>query len=350
MTDQLVVSQEPDEVVTATPDGTQAPVTENTQTTPTEATEAKPEVPAGPTQEEVDAKANEFKALLDEVLSGDADGERDVATGHMSESLKQRIKQAYVDLPPGNSKTSARNQVKAYVNEKLTAIMGSDEPDIFAARTLFVVQNDLLVATGGPSATIAKAPVDPTEAFVDQITALYLAPNFVAVPEGVAEDWAQRVDAKAAELRDAEETQAYLAWVNGDTTKVSDAEDAEEKRGPEPEVNPVIKQAVAISRGKALGRTSRPRKAGSTSGAPRAVHTGPKRDVGKHIAEAFADKPVGTWMSVGDITKFHSQEYGGPAVSQGAVSARIYAEKGCTVPGIEAAEGPTGKRGAKKVS
>ena len=360
MTDQLVVTQEPDESVTVTPDGTEAPVTpQTTEATadgtqapaqPAEATATEVEAkPAGPTQEEVDAAAQSFKDLLDEVLSGDADGERDVATGHMSESLKQRIKQAYGDLPAGNTKTAARNQVKAYVNEKLTSIMDSDEPDIFAARTLFVVQNDLLVATGGPSATIAKAPVDPTEAFVASITALYLAPNFVEVPEGVAADWATRVDNKAAELRDAEGTTAYLAWVNGDTSPVSE-EDATEKRGPEPEVDPIIKQAVAISRGKGVGRTTRPRKASGASGTPRAAHTGPKRDVGKHIAEAFADKPVGTWMSIGDITKFESVEYGGPAVSQGAVSARVYAEKGCTVPGIVAAEGPTGKRGAKKVS
>lgn len=359
MSDQLVVDEAvaPDtESVTTTPDGTEAPVTpENTETTAdgTQApAEAKPEAPAGPTQAEVDAAAASFKALLDEVLSGDADGERDVATGHMSESLKQKIKQAYVDLPPGTSKTSARTQVKAYVTEKLTTIMDSDEPDIFAARTLFVVQNDLLVATGGPSATIAKTPVDPTEAFVASVTALYLAPNFVEVPEGVADDWASRVDAKAGELRDAEATREYLAWVTGDTSPVSD-EDPTEKRGPEPEVDPIVKSAVAISRGKALGRVARPRKAGSASGAStatRQAYTGPKRDVGKHIAEAFADKPVGTWMSIGDITKFESQEYGGPAVSQGAVSARVYAEKGCTVPGIEAASGPTGKRGAKKVS
>lgn len=358
MTDQVVVTQDPTESVTTTPDGTEAPVTPETSTV-TEVTadgttapvqaEAKPE---GPSQEEIDAAAAEFKALLDEVLSGDADGERDVATGHMSESLKQRIKDSYVKLPSGNSKTSARSQVKAYVTEKLTGIMDSETPDIFAARTLFVIQNDLLVATGGGGQTLTREPVDPTDAHVERVTALYLAPNFVEVPEGVAADWASRVDTLAAQLREDPKTVAYLEWVNGDTSPVSDTDDTE-KRGPEPEVSPVIKSAVAISRGRAAGRAGRPRKAsagGSATGGTKAAYNGPKRDVGKHIAEAFADKPVGTWMSIGDIAKFESQEYGGPAASQGAVAARINAEKGCTVPGIVAAPGPDGRRGAKKVS
>lgn len=299
--------------------------------------EAKPVETAGPTQEEVDQKVADFKALVDSATTSDAEGERDTATGTLSDALVERVRLAFGQLPTGSTKTSARPQVRAYVDSKLAEAMNAG--DMPAARSLYALQNEALVARGG-TAQIVKV-TDPTEVFVNELTTLWLAPYLKTPPEGVAEDYAQRVDNLGKELL--EPARAYAVWFDAD----------EDTRGDEPAVHEVVKAAVKVARGRAA-RVGRAKSTGGGSTSERAAFTGTKRNVGNHILEAFEGKPVGTAMTIGEITKFESKEYAGDKPSQGAVSARIWAEGGCSVSGIEAYMVPQSsgdpKKGARKVA
>lgn len=301
------------------------------------AAEAKPAEQTGPSEEEIKAAVDGFEALLDAVLLDDVGGERNTQTGHISDDLRDKIKAAFTALPVGSTKTSARPRVKALVEQRLDQAM--EHMDMPAARTLYTIQNECLVARRGPEPSIARQPVDPTETFVEEQVARYMAPYLAPVPDGVADDWPQRVEARHAELIDA--ARSYATWFDAD----------EETRGDEPEVADAAKQAVRLSRGRATRAGRRAKSTGESAAAtPRAAYAGPKRNVANHIAEAFADKPVGTWMSIQEIAKFPSKEYAGDKASPGAVSARIHAAGGCTIPGIAPQAGPNGKKGAVKTA
>ena len=152
--------------------------------------------------------------------------------------------------------------------------------------------------------------------------------------EGVGEGWEDKANSLFAELKPAADK--YLAWVN----------DQSEDKGDEPEVSALAKNAVKLSLGKSA-------KAGSkaTSGGG-VAYVGERRNIATHIAEAFADEPVGTFLTVSEIRKFKSNEYGDNPPSAGAISARLFpggdGDKN-TVKGTQSGTNEKGIKGATKI-
>jgi hypothetical protein len=74
-----------------------------------------------------------------------------------------------------------------------------------------------------------------------------------------------------------------------------------------------------------------------------------RRDIGKHVQYVFAALPAGTFLTINEIRKIGSPEYGDSAPSAGAISARLFPASGImTIPGIMA-EMRNGIRGASKL-
>lgn len=82
---------------------------------------------------------------------------------------------------------------------------------------------------------------------------------------------------------------------------------------------------------------------------------GRRRDISKHIQSAFADLPVGSFLSIAEIVRHRSEEYGDDHPAAGAVAARLFPDRDnpedgmkCTVPGVMGTR-IQGKRGASKI-
>jgi hypothetical protein len=200
----------------------------------------------------------------------------------------------------------AKNKAKKHLSDTMTTAITSQPPNIKAARALMFLSDNLTVA--GSSAT-PKAPADPKAAYIEQVQALGLAVETLPVPEGV------EVTREELAISDEQREQlvAYRDWLNREPA----AEGAEDL--PEPQVSAVVKAAIKLQTGKAVRRTS----GGSTRS------DGPRRDIGKHILNAFADKEPGTFLTVAEIRGIPSEEY--PATeppSQGAISARLFPASG----------------------
>jgi len=73
-----------------------------------------------------------------------------------------------------------------------------------------------------------------------------------------------------------------------------------------------------------------------------------RRDVGAYIARAFESVPVGTYLSASAIRSAGAVEGDDYRPSTGAITARLFADGGCTVEGVEPTIRDT-NRGATKV-
>jgi hypothetical protein len=331
-----------------------AGATASEATAPVEA----PAQPTGPTAEELAALAQAFTREIG-VASKSEDGtiswetgvgimggeDVDSATGAVPDGVLSNLKAKFLQLPSGPARKAVREWVDGWFGEAVEAM------DATLGRTLYVIKTKALTGTGASaSPTAARQPVDPTDAFVDQITALYLAPYMVEVPEKVAQDWGARVEAKANELNEAART--YAAWATAVAALPDDATDEQKAAHPEPEVPEVVKNALRLARGRTSNTTRRRASStGTSTGTTRASSgDGVRRNVANHIANAFADKPVGTFLKVSEIVNTRSDEYGDVPVSPGAVSARLFPSSGkCTVPGVEGAT-ENGAKGGRKVA
>lgn len=277
------------EVEAPTTEAQEAPVSENTSTETVEAPVA------------VDLTA--FKDAVTVAL-----GEADKTTGEVAALAIAPVNEEYRKLEGIKAKSEARDFLEAQMLEAVGNL------DAVSARGL----NDLranLKAGSAPKAP--KAPTDPTEAFVERVAAINLAQALIykSVPEGVAEDWAAKVGDRVNELTE-----------SADSLVAYNASTAEDK-GDAPEVSPIVRQAVKLASGKVSGRSG-----GNGGGAG-----GPRRDIGKHIASAFDSMNPGEFLTVAEICKHQSTEYGEVSPSPGAVSARLFPTSGkLTIEGIEA--------------
>lgn len=341
-------------------------VPENAVNTEVQAAQAAPAEakPAGPTEAEVNEAVEKFQALIQGTPQVDAEGNpvtvddgegnqrpvfqgdgvldhegRDTSTGHLSDALKEQIRTAYVALPAGSSKNSARPRVKEYIERLLgEAIEAMDTP---AARTMFQIKNECLTARGSTSPSVAKVEVSPTEAHIARVVAMYLAPYLIPVPDGLDEGWAKTANTRAEEL--AGQVQGYATWLHADP----------DTRGDEPEVADEVKAAGRIATGKATRavRAKKDGESGTTSTRTGAGYSGPKRDIAKHVNEFFDSKDAGYVALLGEIAKFQSNEYGDDRPSPGAISARIWPTNGgpSTLAGIEQVT-REGKKAARRVA
>lgn len=248
----------------------------------------------------------------------------DSSTGTLSTEQMHAVVGAYQSLDGAKPKAAVRAWIEQGVKEALSPESG----DIPRARALNAVRVEITKAKGGGSKE-PKAPSDPTTNFVEQVVALQLAYTHVTtnVPDGVAEDWNDRAQKLASE-------------VVGDVAKLAQYSG----EGEEPTVSPLARRALKLAAGK-VG------KVGGGGGA-RTPFTGTRRDIEKHIKEAFADKAEGDFLTVAQIVSHTSTEYGSEHPSPGAVSARLFPKSGkCTVEGIKPVDATNGQpKGAVKVA
>lgn len=262
-----------------TPEAPEA--TESTETAPTE---------TAPKAEDKPIDLTGFQTAVTEALA-----EKDESTGDLSPKHLEDVNKVYRELDGVKSKNAAR----AWIDEQMRLAISEDK-DIVKAKA-FVMLKDNLSAGSGSSGP--KAPADPTTAFVQKVAALSIASTLVqsSVPEGVSEDWSTKVEALVTEL--GEQVDAFAAW-NANTA---------EDKGEAPEVSPVVKQAFKLSAGK-----------GTSGGGGSRVSGGPRRDIEVHMQQVFADKESGSFLTVNEIAKAQSTEYGEDRPSAGAVSARLF--------------------------
>lgn len=282
----------------------EAPVEEPTTTdsTATESTEEKP----------VDLEPFK-KAATDAVATADE------STGDLSKEAIDSVNKVYREIEG----VKGKNQARGYIEDQMKLAI-SEEKNIVKARAYVTLKDGLSAGSGGGT---TRTPADPTTAYVQKVASLLLAQTLVTetVPEGVAEDWAEKVDQTVSES--AEQVEAYKAFL------ASEDEDAEA-----PEVGPVVRQAFKVAQGKGTGGSGR-------------VSGGPRRDVEKHMAQVFENLESGSFLTINEIAKATSSEYGDDRPSAGAVSARLFpkgrdAYKSDTLVAV-AEEGKP--RGARKV-
>jgi hypothetical protein len=86
---------------------------------------------------------------------------------------------------------------------------------------------------------------------------------------------------------------------------------------PEPEVSDVARRAVSLAFETGMPGTANTRSSSESS------YSGSRRSIARHITEAFAGHPIGTFLSVAEIRSFESSEYESDLPSAGAISAAL---------------------------
>lgn len=227
----------------------------------------------------------------------------DETTATIPEQFLAKVTEEYRKLDG----TKLKNQAKAVAEEGMRESL--DNGSLSGAQAWVKIRD---ACVGGSAPAAPKAPVDPTEAFVQRGATLELAMELLGedVPDGVQADWQTRVSEQVADNLDA--AKAYFKWAN----------DESDDKGDEPKVENVVKLATKVAQGKAAGRVT------SSTGKVARTYTGARRDVAKHITEAFADKESGTYMKIAEIKAFASSEYAAGEVSAGAITARLWPRDG----------------------
>ncbi|QAY16737.1 hypothetical protein SEA_FELIXALEJANDRO_102 [Gordonia phage FelixAlejandro] len=248
----------------------------------------------------------------------------DPSTGTVSEADLDKVAEAYRGVTGG---IKYKNLAKDFVDESMKAALPAGE--YIKAVSYNEVSEKLRTTKAAPKASAPK--VDPKEAFGERVAILELGLSLLTdrVPTE-AEDY--EVPSTDAAYHQAS---AYLDWIEAD----------EATRGEEPELSPIAAAAVKVFQGKGIGG----RRAGTS--APRAPFTGTRRNVGNHISSAFEGVESGTFLTVSEIVKHRSEEYGDDAPSSGAVSARLFPQgdpSKCNVEGITPGTNEAGTKGATK--
>nr|DAK84422.1 MAG TPA: hypothetical protein [Caudoviricetes sp.] len=303
-----------DESVEATEvEANEAPVTEAPATQPTESDDKAAKQAAADAEHLPNVEA--FKQVVLQAVEN-----ADSATGTVSEADKEAVAAAYREVTGG---IKYKNLAKDFVDEGMRQSLADTE--YIKAVSFNEINDKLRVTKAAPKSAAPKA--DPKEVFADRVAAISLALELIEanVPEEAAD---YELPSTEAAFNQAQE---YIDWLNEDP----------ETRGEAPELSPIAAAAVKIYQGKAAGK-----RAGTAAGT-RTPFTGTRRNVGNHILSAFEDKEPGTFLTVSEIVKHRSEEYGDDAPSSGAVSARLFNGKG--VEGVEATTNAEGTKGAVKL-
>lgn len=259
----------------------------------------------------------------------EAKAKADVATGMLAEADLAPVKDAYRGLANAKSKAGARK----WVNEQMKSSMeGGDLPS--AMYFLFIVNNGATVtAAAGTGTRATREPVDPTEAFVQRASSLRLALDLAQanIPDGVKDTW--RDSARELVESSREAAKSYLDWLTS----------TDENKGDAPEVAPWIVASAKLALGKSAKAGAAARKA---AGESTRTYDGPRRNLANHVVEVLKAAD-GKFLTVTEIAKASSGEYGEARPSVGAVSQRLFPANGsaCTIKGVV----PTmenGKKGA----
>lgn len=293
---------------------TEAPV-ENTEAPSTESTEA----PAEDKASEAPIDLTEFNAAVDAAIEG-----KDATTGEVAPAFIEPVTKAYRALQG----VKAKNAAKSSLQDKMVEFM--NKVDIYTARAYLALSEAVKSAGGSTGGGSGKTPADPTEAYIAKYVTLRLALELSTVPEGVAEDWKDK--AAALYKSSLESANGYVAW------QANEAED----KGDAPEVSSIVKTAVKLSTNKQVRASG-----GGKASTP---YTGERRDIAKHIQQAFDGLESGAFLTIAEIRNATSEEYGDQPPSAGAISARLFPKSGgkCTVTGVVPTTSDKGHKGAVK--
>lgn len=270
-------------------------------------------------------KEAEIDLTAFEAAAQGAVAQRDDDTGELPEGALEPVLTAYRELPSVKARNRAKDRLKDLMKSAMEGM------NLSLARAFFSMNEAMTTATGKAA---DKKPADPTAAYKHSLAVALLAYGELASnpPEGVSVDEITTAT-QAPEML--EKVTAYRTWLD---TEVAEGE--EKPQAPETP-SEIIAAFKLVRGGKVGGRAS-----GGGSGRVSTPHDGPRRDLGKHITEAFAEVESGTFLSVADIRKFRSSEYEDEQPSAGAISARLFPNKGeCTVEGIRPGTG--GEKGTK---
>lgn len=290
-------TQETTTMSTATEEAPVTEATESADNTAAEATESEA------VESSAETDLTEFEAAVAAAIEA-----RDEATGKLPEAVTAPVTKAYQALSVGG-KSKAKAHLLAIMTE---GVETNDSPKAMAANEL---RRALVPAktSGTPKPKAEPTPVDPNEGVALQLAPLRVAFNYLStnLPEGAE---AEGVKAKTGELFDSSnaEIQGYLNWLD----REAPAEGEEDT--PEPEVSVVTKKAARLIRTKVKVATSGTGK----------TYSGPKRSIATHIEQVFASFPSGHFMTINEIAKAESAEYGEDRPSSGAVSARLFPTDG----------------------
>lgn len=155
-----------------------------------------------------------------------------------------------------------------------------------------------------------KVAADSTPALVDRAASLWLAYKTLGanLPEAVdREAFTEALKAKVAEEALGNEIQSLVDF------RANTAED----KGDAPTVSDLAQRVVKL----AFTGTSGRKASGGTGSV--STYEGPRRSIGTHIAEAFADQESGTFLTVAQIRNFESSVYGTDHPSAGAISSAL---------------------------
>jgi hypothetical protein len=146
-----------------------------------------------------------------------------------------------------------------------------------------------------------RTPVDPTEEFVSRMAAFQLAHSILRdeAPEGISEDWADKVKALRDDASTVAQIAAYREWNAS----------ADENKGDAPEVHPAVELAFKL----ASGRVRKP--------------YGARHNVANHIEQVFAELESGTFLTANEIAAKPSSEYGEDGATAAAVLAKLKSGK-----------------------
>lgn len=292
-------------------------VTEEVTEAPAEATTEGTGTNEAPAEAEAPIDLSGFQAAANEAVA-----QADESTGELPEAAVAPVNEAYRALDG----LKAKNAARAWLEDQMKVALIT-EKNAQKARSYIDLKEKL---SAGSKAASTKTPSDPTEAYVQQVAALMLGLQILqdTVPEGVSEDWGTKV----SELLEssASEVESFKSYV-----------EADDESATAPEVSPVVRKAFNLAKGKVSSRVSTPRDPNL-----------PTRNILNHIKEAFADQPVGSFLTVGEISKFHSNEYGDDRPSPGAISARLFpkGKPALEFDGIQGSAEEGKPRGATKIA
>lgn len=241
----------------------------------------------------------DLTAFVEAVEAAAADA--DATTGTVPEAPLDGVREQYRNLPGAKPKNAA----KAHLQGMLEAAINAG--DLAAARAAMQLIEHGLTRGRPASAAAQRKAVDPTEAHAETIAALTLALWLASEnpPEGA--------ELSAAKALGSEKATELFADAKVAFTLDEKAEDK------------LIAKAIRLAKS-----TSRLRGGGGG-----AVYGGPRRDIGKHIAEAISALEPGTFVSVAELRAFRSEEYGDDQPSAGAITNRLEPAGGaCTLEGV----------------
>lgn len=262
-----------------------------------------------------------FEAVVNQALAS-----ADPTTGTVSETDLEAVSKAYAAVTGG---IKYKNAAKKLLDEGMRAALSSTPPEYQRAVSLNSMSEKLKTAAPAPRAAAPKQ--DPKEAAAWRYAALEAALTAVADLNDADEELDGWREVEVDDVTD--DLAAHVAWSGQD----------KDDRGDEPSLSVVGALASKLVK-QSAGRAARKSGGG-------AQYSGPRRNVGNHIASAFAEVPSGTFLTISEIVKHKSEEYGDDAPSSGAVSARLFPggdpEK-CNVEGVTPTTNDDSVKGAVK--